>query len=91
MIGANACTSCRRLDREKGTDTEDEAFCSSFPEGIPVEVWEGSHAHRVPLGDEETWSPIPGWEDSFDSYVQVFEAVNGEKPKGLPPEEPNPG
>lgn len=90
MIGANACTSCRRLDREAVTDTEDEAVCSSFPEGIPVTIWAGDHAHRVPITDEETWDPIPGWEDDFDLYVQVHVETTGAEPKGMP-EDPNRG
>jgi len=84
MIGANACTSCKHLDREKATDTEDEAFCSSFPEGIPENIWAGDHAHRVPIGDEETWEAIPGWEDDFEDYVEVYVALNSKEPEGLP-------
>ncbi len=91
MIGANACTSCARLDREAATDTEDQARCSSFPDGIPMDIWDGSHAHQVPLGDEETYEAIPGWEEDLQGYVEVFEAMTGEKPKGLPEEAPNPG
>lgn len=91
MIGANACTSCKRLDREKATDVEDEAFCSSFPEGIPANIWDGSHAHRVPIEDEDTWEPIPGWEEDFDLYVQVHTETTGELPDGMPPEDPNRG
>jgi hypothetical protein len=91
MIGANACTSCRRLDREAVTDTEDEAVCSSFPEGIPENIWAGDHAHQVPLGDEETYEPMPGWEDDFGSYVEVHEAMTGSPPEGMLEEDPNRG
>jgi hypothetical protein len=98
MIGANACTSCRRLDREaepigaeEGGDGILRGVCSSFPEGIPENIWAGDHAHQVPLEDEETYVSMPGWEDDFGSYVEVHEAMTGSPPEGMLEEDPNRG
>lgn len=80
MIVANACTSCLRLDREAQPTETGMGVCSSFPDGIPEEIWDGSHGHLVPLGEEEVYD---GDEAAHADYVEAWTAVFGEEPEGL--------
>lgn len=81
--GVNACSVCTRLDPEADVVGDLMAGrCEAFPDGIPDEVWSGDHAHRVPVGDEEIlWD---GDEAEHATYVDLYEAMVGEKPEGLP-------
>lgn len=50
-----ACMYCVRLDRSSLDDVLLEgARCSSFPEGIPLDIWSGDDPHLISRNGEPT-------------------------------------
>ena len=43
-IYSEVCTRCRHYDR----DPERVRQCAAFPDGIPMEIWQGKNLHREP-------------------------------------------
>lgn len=49
-----ACMNCKRLRTPKGSlfDAPETSPCEAFPDGIPMPIWLGKHAHEEPYGGE---------------------------------------
>lgn len=48
------CYGCTRF---QGVNDDQRGVCSSFPDGIPEDIWRGNDPHIRPRGDEAIYEP----------------------------------
>lgn len=67
MMRPMICDSCVRFDRYL-EHPDVPATCTSFPQGIPRDIYPGGGDHRESRSGEEPWELLEGYEPFLEAY-----------------------
>jgi hypothetical protein len=76
-LNSPTCDNCRHLHYGDKSNWRKGETCAAFPEGIPIEIWNGEHSHRTPYpGDRGIqFAPMTAEDEAaLDAYLERSEA-----------------